>query len=62
MNPVVKYNKAMADRNRLRVFEAMRDNLGITATEIANTLGLSRPTVGRHVAAIREGWKPEGKE
>lgn len=46
-------------RNREAVRALLASHLGISRTEIADRLGLSRMAVTRHVAAIRAEWGGE---
>jgi len=44
---------------RAQVYTYLEDNLGVRVIQIAINFGISPQTAGRHVRAIREGWKPE---
>lgn len=44
--------------NRRRVYLFAMEHPGATLKEIADTLGLSAPTVRAHMTAIEAGWKP----
>lgn len=49
-------------KTRERVFEWYADNPCGTQKEAMAALDLSKATMGKHVAAIRDGWRPEGVE
>ena len=47
--------------NRESIFNTLIQNPGITRKETAQRLGFDEGTVGRHVRAIRAGWRPQVK-
>ena len=49
-------SQAIAALNKAAVRTILRNHLGITGKEIAYKLGMSQPTVSRHVRAIRKEW------
>jgi len=48
-----KYFKAFGDPSRLRILELLGTK-ELTVNEIAESIGLSQPTVSRHLAVLRE--------
>jgi len=52
--------RGLATRERLYFWFA--ENPCSAQQEACDALGLSRATVGKHVAAIRDGWRPVAEE
>lgn len=48
-----KYFKAFSDRSRLKILGLLADK-ELTVNEITDKIGLSQPTVSRHLAILRE--------
>lgn len=54
--------KIMADegeKNRESIFVFLRENPGVKQKDCADHLGFTPHTVGRHLKAIRAGWRPK---
>ena len=61
--PTVDIGKFQQERGletRLKVFEWYAENPCGTQAQAMQALSLSKATVGKHVAAIRAGWRPVG--
>jgi ArsR family transcriptional regulator len=52
MNDLLFQCKALADRSRLRVFAQLTLGRELCACEVAELLGVSAPTVSRHMALL----------
>ncbi|MCP4583951.1 MAG: winged helix-turn-helix transcriptional regulator [candidate division Zixibacteria bacterium] len=48
-----KYFKAFGDPSRLRIIRLLSDK-EMTVNDVADSVGLSQPTVSRHLAILRE--------
>ena len=44
---------------RTQIYRYLKDNLGVRAGQVASNFDINPQTAGRHMKAIREGWKPE---
>lgn len=47
------------EKNRESIFLFLRDNPGAKQIDCAQHFGFTAHTVGRHVKAIRAGWRPK---
>ena len=46
---------------RTLIYNYLRDNLGVRATQVADNFDINQQTAGRHMKAIRDGWKPAAR-
>lgn len=45
--------------NRLKVYEFLQKHPDALVQDVSSALGLNRRSVGPHIWAIREGWRPQ---
>jgi ArsR family transcriptional regulator, cadmium/lead-responsive transcriptional repressor len=50
---VAKYFRALADPNRLRILELLRDEEELRVGELVERTGLTQPNVSNHLACLR---------
>jgi DNA-binding transcriptional ArsR family regulator len=50
---VAKYFRALADANRLRILELLRDEGELRVGELVERTGLTQPNVSNHLACLR---------
>lgn len=53
------HNERISDENRAKVFGFFLNNPSASMTDAMRAVSLSYVTVRKHVAAIKDGWRPQ---